>query len=120
MNSLTVTALAIVLLIAVSTFRSSSEREGRKFPWFWVAFSITVYSAAALVEMLMVVATTSGVGWTMYMPLADQPGMDFLSNEQFPHRYSDIPLIGYWWLLPLAGLILGAGCSAWAWRHKRV
>lgn len=120
MNSLMVTALAIVLLIAVSTFRSSSEREAWKFPWFWVAFPITVYSAAALVEMLMVVATTSGVGWTMYMPLADRSGREFLSNEQYRNSFSDIPLIGYWWLLPLAGLILGAGCSVWAWRHKRV
>lgn len=112
-------AVLVVVLVggAVLPRRAGQSRE--KFPWFWIAFPVAALLVAASITLWLPSAGMVG-GWTMYMPLADrEPGMQFLSNEQFNEMYLRTQLyLAAQWVLPIAAVIT-AGLSVWAWRRGR-
>lgn len=115
-----VTAIVVAVLVAFLVLRAPVDGQARRFPWFWVAFPITVFSAASLLSMVVNFASVPGLGWAMYQAQSDGAGVQFLSNEQFQQMSLHPPHSGAEWLATSVGLLIGAGCSVWAWRRGRI
>ena len=91
---LIVFAAVIVGLVAASVVPRRHNRPG--FPWFWVAFPVTVLATAAALAGYAPVEFHP----TMYLPLSDRDALDAT------------------WLWGLLAVI-GAAASTWAWRRGR-
>ncbi|AKK08134.1 hypothetical protein HCH15_10520 [Corynebacterium testudinoris] len=120
MNFYLATAIVVAILVAFSALRAPVDGQARRFPWFWVAFPITVFSAASLLSMVVNFASVPGLGWAMYQAQSEESGVQFLSNEQFQQMHLHPPHSGAEWLTTSVALLVGAVCSVWAWRRGRI
>ncbi|RQM32949.1 amino acid permease [Rhodococcus ruber] len=110
--------LALMGLVAGGVVRQRDRVERASgFPWFWVAFPATCIVIAAAVSVFAwpQVLTGSGSYW-WDPPTVNQPGLQFLSNEQY-QRF--MTLRRWRWVLPAISLV-GIALCVWTWRRRHV
>ncbi|WP_293954774.1 hypothetical protein [uncultured Corynebacterium sp.] len=108
MTWLLVLAVLIVLIVAGAVLPRRVKQEQLGFPWFWVAFPITVLAVALTVYSFLPIAPLGlEYGWTMYAPLSD-PSDDY-TDPLWPGK-----------ILWVVTAVAGTGLSVWTWRRGRV
>ena len=95
--------------------RAEQPREG--FPWFWVALPAAALLVAASIAMGLAWAGVSGAGTMVVHQASYEPGVQFLSNEQFDQMYLRWQVLSAArWVLPIVA-VATVGLSVWAWRR---
>ena len=103
-------ALLIVVLVAGAVLprhrTTPPALEGRRqFPWFWIAFPVTMLALGMAISLLLRLPGPITYGWTMYMPLSEDIHQPVLSVS------------GLIWLVVA---VVGAVLSVLAWRRGRI
>jgi amino acid transporter len=117
-----VTVVAGAALLRVAR-RPDPDRPPR-FPWFWVAFPVTVLASVSAVGGLL--AWFAGtrevqnppVPWALTYPERLPFGIQFLSGEQFRQLRGPLPPEVYVWFWPVAA-VLGIVVCVVCWRTGR-